>query len=227
MSRILVIAPHADDETLGAGGTIAKWAHGGAQVVVAVMTGAGDDQPHPMGPRTRWDTVREELRRACAILGVSEILFEEIPAVSVADQPVWKLNQTTLSVIERVAPDVLYVPFPFDLHKDHRELFQSFAVHWRPHLPLGHAIKEVYTYEVPSETHLNMPYVEQGFLPNRWVDISDFIELKMRALACFESQLQPHPAARSLEAIRALAVWRGSQIGVEAAEAFVIVRQLA
>jgi LmbE family N-acetylglucosaminyl deacetylase len=100
-------------------------------------------------------------------------------------------------------------------------------VHWRPYLPIGHTIREVYTYEVVSETHLNMPYVEQTFVPNRWVDVSDFIDLKMKALACYESQLQPHPAARSLEAVRALATWRGASIGVAAAEAFVIVRQLA
>jgi LmbE family N-acetylglucosaminyl deacetylase len=226
LNRVLVVAPHADDETFGAAGTIAKYVHNGAKVFVAVMTGHGEEQPHWMGPRSRWDRVRAELREACAILGVTDIVFEEIPAVGVADQPVWKLNKITRSVIERVSPDVLYVPFPLDLHKDHRELFHSLSVHWRPHLPLGHAIKEVYTYEVPSETHLNVPYVEQGFLPNRWVDITDFMEQKMRALACFKSQLQPPPAPRSLEAVRALAAWRGSQIGVEAAEAFVIVRQL-
>lgn len=225
--RVLVVAPHPDDETLGVGGTIAKHVRGGAEVVVAVMTGHGEDGPHPIWPRSRWDVVERELREACRILGVTEILLEELPAVGVADQPIWRLNKVTRSVIERVAPDVLYVPFPLDLHKDHRELFHSFSVHWRPHLPLGHGIKEVYAYEVCSETHLNIPYVEQGFLPSRWVDISAFVDLKMRALACFESQLQEHPAARSLEAIRALAVWRGSQVGVQAAEAFVIVRQFA
>lgn len=225
--KVLVVAPHADDETIGMGATIAKYARSEAGVVVAVMTGHGEERPHPIWPRSSWDQVRGELRAACAILGVEEIIFEEIPAVEVAMQPLWKLNQITRSVIERVMPDVLYVPFPFDLHKDHRELFHSFSVHWRPYLPLGHGIREVYTYEVPSETHLNFAYVEQGFLPNRWVDVSDFIDLKMEALACFESQLQPHPAARSLEALKALAVWRGSQIGVHAAEAFVTVRQLA
>lgn len=225
--RILVVAPHADDETLGVGGTIAKCAKSGAEVFVAVMTGHGEEEPHPIWPRSTWDVVRAELRRACGILGVADILFEEIPAVTVPSQPVWKLNQVTRSVIERVAPEILYIPFPLDLHKDHRELFHSFSVHWRPYLPLGHGIKDVYAYETCSETHLNIPYVEQGFLPNRWVDISDCVDVKMRALACFESQLQKHPAARSLEAVRALATWRGSQIGVDAAEAFVIVRQLA
>ena len=225
--KVLVVSPHADDETIGMGGTIAKHARGGAEIVVAVMTGHGEETAHPIWPRSNWDRIRGELRHACKLLGVGEIIFEEIPAVTVADQPVWKLNHVTRAIIERVAPQILYVPFPFDLHKDHRELFHSFAVHWRPYLPLGHGINEVYTYEVPSETHLNMPYVEQAFVPNRWVDITDFVDLKIKALACYESQIQPHPSARSLEAIKALAVWRGSSIGVGAAEAFVTVRQLA
>lgn len=225
--KVLVIAPHADDETIGMGGTIAKYARGGASVVVAVMTGHGEEGEHPIWPRSNWDRVRGELRGACDLLGVSEIVFQEIPAAAVADQPVWKLNSVTRVVIEQVAPEIVYVPFPLDLHKDHRELFHSFSVHWRPYLPLGHGIKEVYSYEVASETHLNVPYVEQTFVPNRWVDISDFIGLKMKAVARFKSQLQEHPAARSPEAIKALATWRGSYIGAEAAEAFVVVRQLA
>lgn len=224
--KVLVVAPHADDETIGMGGTMAKYARSGAKVVVAVMTGHGEDGPHPLWTREVWTRVRGELQQACGILGVEEIIFEEIPAVGVVDQPIWKINHITGSVIERVRPDILYVPFLFDLHKDHREIFHSFSVHWRAHLPLGHSIREVYTYEVPSETHLNFPYVEQGFIPNRYVDVSDFIDVKMKALACYASQTQPHPGARSLEAIRALATWRGAQIGVEAAEAFVTVRQL-
>ena len=224
--KVLVVAPHADDETLGVGGTMAKYAKSGAEVFVAVMTGHGDEAPHPIWPKTMWDEVRAELLQACRLLGVKEVLFEELPAVGVADQPVWKVNQVTRSVIERVKPDILYVPFPLDLHRDHRELFHSFSVHWRPYLPLGRDIKAVYAYEVSSETHLSIPYVEQGYLPSHWVDISDFLDLKIQALSCFESQLQKHPAPRSTEAVRALAVWRGSQIGVGAAEAFVVVRQL-
>jgi LmbE family N-acetylglucosaminyl deacetylase len=224
--RVLVVAPHADDETLGVGGTMTRYAREGDQVFVAVITGHGTERPHPLWPKEAWDVVRGELRQACALMGVADVLFEEVPAVEVADQPVWRLNQLTRGLVERVSPDVLYVPFPLDLHKDHREVFHSFSVHWRPYLKLGQRIQEVYAYEVASETHLNIPYVEQGFLPNTWVDISAELPTKLAALACFKSQLQQHPAPRSLKALEALAVWRGAQIGVEAAEAFVLVRRL-
>jgi LmbE family N-acetylglucosaminyl deacetylase len=118
------------------------------------------------------------------------------------------------------------VPFALDLHSDHREIFHAASIAWRPYLERGRAIREVYCYEVPTETHLNMPYVEQAFVPNVWFDISEQIERKLEAFACFKSQAQPAPLPRSTEALRALATWRGSQIGAQAAEAFVLVRML-
>jgi LmbE family N-acetylglucosaminyl deacetylase len=224
--RVLVIAPHADDETIGLGGTIARHAGEGDEVTVAVVTGHGNDGPHPLWPASVWDAVRGEAREACRILAVKALLFEEVPAVLVADQPVWKLNRVTGGIVERVKPDVLYVPFPFDLHKDHREVFHSLSVAWRSSSATGRGIREIYCYEVQSETHWNVPYVEPGFLPSRWVDISDTLDAKLKALACYRTQVRPLPDARSLEAVRALAVWRGSQVGMSAAEAFVTVRTL-
>ena len=225
-SRILVIAPHADDETIAMGGTIARRAAEGHEVYVAVVTGHGDEGPHPLWPRRTWDIVRGEARRACELLGVKELLFEEVPAVLVSQYPIWKLNRVTAALVERVQPEALYVPFPFDLHKDHRETFHSLSVAWRPSSPIGRLIREIYCYEVQSETHWSIPYVEAGFMPNCWVDIGDHLDVKLRALACYESQIRPAPDARSLEAIRSLAIWRGSQVGIGAAEAFISVRLL-
>jgi LmbE family N-acetylglucosaminyl deacetylase len=224
--RVLVVAPHADDETIGPGGTIARHAREGDSVHVAVVTGHGDHEPHPLWPRSVWDRVRAEAHAACRVLGVAELLFDEVPAALVADQPVWQLNKVTDAIVERVQPDLLYVPFPLDLHKDHREVFHSLSVAWRPSSAAGRRIREIYCYEVQSETHWNVPYVEQGFLPTSWVDISETLEVKLEALACYESQVRPPPHPRSVEALRALAVWRGSQMGMRAAEAFVTVRTL-
>jgi LmbE family N-acetylglucosaminyl deacetylase len=223
--RILVVAPHADDETLGVGGTIARHVAEGYDVHVAVVTGHGEE-PHPLWPRSLWDGIRAEAREAMAVLGVKHLYFEEVPAVLVAEQPAWKLNNTIGGLVDKIQPDVLFVPFPFDMHKDHREIFHSLSVAWRPHSPTGRKIKQVYCYEVQSETHWNAPYLEAGFLPNTWVDISAHLETKLRALACYASQIRPAPDARSLDAIRALAIWRGSQQGIAAAEAFVSIRTL-
>ncbi len=221
--RILVVAPHADDETLGCGGTIARRLAEGCEVHVAVVTGHGDE-PHPLWPKSAWDRVRAEAARAMEALGGARLVFEEVPAALVDDVPKWRLNQAIGGLVEKIQPDILYVPFPFDLHKDHREIFHALSVTWRSSSATGRRIRAVYCYEVQSETHWNAPYLEAGFLPNTWVDISAHLETKLRALACFASQIRPAPDARSLEAVRALAVWRGAQQGFAAAEAFVAVK---
>jgi LmbE family N-acetylglucosaminyl deacetylase len=170
--------------------------------------------------------VRAEARRAHEILGVRQTIFKEIPAAMVSEQAVWSLNRLTLDVVDRVRPDVLYVPFLNDLHKDHRELVHSFSVAWRPSTEAGRGIREILAYETVSETHWNMPFVEQSFSPNVWVDISQFLEKKLDALRCYQSQLRPFPDARSLEAVEALARWRGSQMGLRAAESFITIRRV-
>jgi len=224
--NVLVVSPHADDETLGVGGTLARLAAEGHRTTVAVLTGHGDDGPHPLWNREFWTTIRGEARKAYEILGVGDVIFREIPAVQVAEQPPWKVNQIALRILEEVRPDVLFVPFQFDLHQDHRTLFQAFSVAWRPNSAVGRGIREIYCYETVSETHWNFPNVEPAFTPNVWMDISGTLETKIQALSCFESQIRPAPEARSVEAVRALAVWRGSQVGMGAAEAFVLVRRL-
>ena len=105
-------------------------------------------------------------------------------------------------------------------------IFYGFSVAYRTHGPVGRNVSEIYAYEVPSETHWNFHSVEPGFQPNVWVDIGPHLETKLKALACFESQLRPFPDARSMDAVEAMARFRGSQMNMHAAEAFVTVRKL-
>lgn len=225
MTKVLVLAPHADDETLGCGGTIARLSDEGHEVVIGVITGEGD-APHPLYSRDGFEVIRRELAAACNTLGVAHIEYANLPTVLLPDMPRHILNKAVIDLISKVEPEVLFAPFLFDLHGDHREVFHAASVAWRPYLPLGRSIRTVYCYEVPSETHLNIPYVEPGFVPNVYYDISGQIDRKLKAFGCFTSQVQEPPLPRSLEALRAVATYRGSQIGVAAAEAFVLVRAL-
>ena len=191
------------------------------RVTVAVVTGPGEETP----VRSRRST-RSQIAEACDILGVAEIVYGRVPTTLAADMERRALNAEVKRLIEGARPEILFAPFALDLHSDHREIFHAASIAWRPHLDLGRSIRDVYCYEVPTETHLNFPYVEQGFIPNSWFDIGDHLETKLRAFAAFKSQAQEPPMPRSPKALRALATWRGSQIGVHAAEAFVLVRSL-
>jgi LmbE family N-acetylglucosaminyl deacetylase len=223
--KILVLAPHPDDETLGCGATMARLADEGHEVVVGLITGQGE-APHPLYGPGGFKLIRTELAAACQVLGVARVEAINLPTVLLPDMPKHVLNAAILGLIEQEEPEILFVPFPLDLHGDHRQVFHAASIAWRPYLPLGRLIREVYCYEVPSETHLNIPYVEQGFIPNVFFDVTAQIDRKMEAFSCFRSQVQEAPLPRSISALRALATYRGSQIGVAAAEAFVSVRVL-
>ncbi|MCL2624926.1 MAG: PIG-L family deacetylase [Planctomycetaceae bacterium] len=226
MSRILVVAPHCDDETLGMGGTIARLAGEGHELFVAVMTGHGKEQ-HPIWERSVWDIVRAESQEAMKVLGVRELLFSEVPAALVASVSPIELNKEAHDILSKTRPDELYIPFSWDLHKDHREISHSFQVACRPHTELGRKVQRIWMYETVSETHWNFASgVEPGFIPNTWVDISATLPLKVEAMSCYKSQLRAFPDARSLETLEALAKWRGSQVGMRAAEGFLLVRAL-
>lgn len=220
---VLVIAPHADDETLGMGGTIARFVREGKRVVVAVLTGPGEE-PHPLWPATMWDEIRGEAAEAMQVLGVTDLLFENLPAACLADTPVHLINKTVGDVIAKVGPSELYLPYLHDLHKDHAALSYAAIVHARAYLGHAKKIELVAMYETATETHLLPGSLYPPFTPNMWVDIGDTIDQKLEAWGRYRSQHQEGPTPRSPAALRALATSRGAEIGTEAAEGFLILR---
>ena len=223
--RVLVLAPHNDDETLGAGATMAKHAAAGDEVFVSILTSIGEDNPvmKPNKPE-----IRAETKRAMEILGVDygNVIYRDLPNVLVHDEPMYKVNKVVIDVVKEVAPDVLYIPFINDLHKDHREIVYAAQVAARTCTDFGRNIKDVMMYETLSETHWNIECVEGGFLPNVFNEIYDFLDLKLRAVQAYESQLKFFPDVRSVEALRSLAIVRGAIVGMRAAEGFMSVRRL-
>ena len=218
---ILVLAPHADDEVLGMGGTIARMTAAGDEVVVGVLTGHGD-MPHPIWKRDKWDCVRQECIEASKILGVSHVFFKELPAACLDVTPAWQVNAVVQELISDVRPTEVYLPFPFDLHKDHGAISYAASVALRPYLPSAHSVCRVLAYETLSETHLAYPYLAPAFQPNVFTDITATIETKIRAMQAYASQIQADHLPRSIVALRALASVRGTHIGCTAAEAFLL-----
>jgi LmbE family N-acetylglucosaminyl deacetylase len=224
--RVLVVAPHPDDETLGVGGTIHRLVLQGADVCVAVMTGEGKGV-HPLFPPESFRMVQQEFREAMKTLGVTQTRFTNLPTTLLTETPVHEINRAAALIVQDVQPDLIFLPFEHDLHRDHGIINYAFAVALRPHLPGRRGDHLVLNYETLSETHLQSPYSKASFEPQFWIDITSSIDVKLAALACFDSQVSPAPALRSLETVRSLASLRGAQIGVSAAEAFVVSRCVA
>ncbi len=215
---VLVIAPHPDDEILGVGGTIAKHAAAGNQVHVLTVSG----HMPPLYAEEHYRRTLEEAGKAHAVVGAASSRFLDIPATMLGDVPVHVLNGRIAEVIREIAPAIVLVPYP-DRHVDHRIVFESAMVGTRP-VGVGAGIRLVAAYETLSETHWNAPHIEPNFTPNWISDISATLETKLAALRCYESQVQAFPGPRSLEAVAALATFRGTQAGFAAGEAFQVVR---
>ena len=214
----LVIAPHPDDEVLGAGGTIAGLARAGHEVRVAVVT---TGQPPDYSP-SQIAEVRSEAERAHAVLGVRETLWLDFPAARIAETPPRALNAALRELVLRTEPALMLVPFVGDIHVDHQLIFQSAMVAARPHQP-GYP-RTILAYETLSETNWNAPYLTPGFQPNVFVDIADTLELKLEAMRMYGSQARAAPHERSIDTLKALATLRGSTVHLPAAEAFVLIR---
>ncbi|MFZ1086547.1 MAG: PIG-L deacetylase family protein [Terracidiphilus sp.] len=218
--RVLVIAPHADDEVLGAGGTIARFTDEGAEVSVIVLTGGFP----PDFAEEEEDLIRREAVRAHDILKVKKTIYLDFPAAALDTVAHRELNYALSLLYKRICPTIVFVPFLGDVHLDHQAAFQSAMVMCRP--TGGHLPHSVLAYETISETNWNASPVTPGFLPNTYVDISDYLETKLAAFQAYASQVCPFPHERSLETMRALAVMRGSTVHLKAAEAFVALRNI-
>jgi len=156
--RILVVSPHCDDETIGMGGTIARHAAEGDEVFVYVVTGHGEGRPYPMFKEENVKRVRAEAAQACEKLGVKDLVFTDVAAAGVSIQAPWHLNKIISDTVFSIQPDVLYVPFLYDLHKDHREIFHALSVAWRSSSTTGRQIKAIYCYERTTRRSLNRGY---------------------------------------------------------------------
>lgn len=218
--RVLVVAPHPDDETLGAGGTIAKHAERGDSVFVLMVSG----HLPPLYSRADYDKTVSEAREAFGILGVSDSRFLELPATTLGQIPVHVFNGKIADIVKEVGPNVVYCPYP-DRHVDHRIVFEAVMVATRP-VGHGRAIELLAAYETLSETHWNAPHIEPNFVPMLTVDITGQAERKFRALDCYASQIPAFPGARSREAVEALAKFRGTQAGFAYGEGFHVIRMV-
>lgn len=214
--RVLVFAPHNDDEVLGVGGTIAKYTREGHEVYICEVTSTDDME--------LLGTIKSEAHQAHQILGVKETIFLELPVVRLREIPTVEINSKILEVVERIKPNIAFIPHKGDMHVDHTEVANSAMVALRP--INNPQLQAIYAYETLSETEWNTPTVDNAFIPNVWIDITDTIELKKKAMACYRSQLQDFPCPRSIIAIEALSRFRGSTMCTSNAESFMLIRHL-
>ncbi len=220
--KILIIAPHPDDEVLGCGGTIKKYSKNGDEVFLCVATKA-------YTPEWSEDFIKhreEEIESAANFLGIKKVIKLDFPTVRLDTIPQKQLNDSISKVVEEVNPEIVFIPFPGDINKDHNLISTASTVALRP--KPNFSVKKVYSYEVLSETEWAKPAqkIEDVFQPNYYEDISDYLEDKLKAMQCYKSELKEYPHPRSLEGIKILSQKRGMEVGFKNAEAFMLIREI-
>lgn len=215
--RVLCLAAHPDDEVLGAGGTLLKHRANGDHTRLVVATVA-------FTPRWSESTVarkREECHQAAEILGFQGVSFLEFATMHLNSLPAIELNDAVARAVHDFDPQVLYAPPMDDINQDHSALFAAALVAARQ--TPSSSLRSLYSYEIPPTTRFNS---SNRWQPNSYVDITEFVDAKLAAMAVYQTELPPPPHPRSLESIRTFARERGVALGVEYAEAHMLVREL-
>jgi LmbE family N-acetylglucosaminyl deacetylase len=220
--RMLVIAPHPDDETLGCGGTLLRAVADGASVHWAIAT--------TMSEATGYDAARiaqrnQEIESVAKAYRFDSIHRGAFGTARLDTYPIAKRVEWMSSVISAVKPDTLFLPHPHDVHSDHAAVFDAAAACTKffryPY------IQRVYGYETLSETEFGLRPGVPPFHPTRFVDITQQIEQKIEIMGIFAGEMGAAPFPRSADSIRALATYRGAVAGKLAAEAFMVLREIA
>ena len=222
---MLVLAAHPDDEVLGCGGTIARYAESGFTIHVAFLSdgvfsrdGINSEQLDEL------ETRRVAAKKACDILGVTSVSFDDLPDNRMDTIPHLEIVKNIERLMEKYTPAEIYTHHAGDVNIDHCLTHQAAVTACRPQP--GSSVNTLLSFEIPSSTEWQIPGNLPIFCPNWYVDISKTLDAKLEAIQAYKQELREWPHPRSLKGIKHLTHWRGSIIGVDAAEAFMLGRNI-
>jgi LmbE family N-acetylglucosaminyl deacetylase len=220
--NVLIVVAHPDDEALGAGGTLARHSQNGDHVSIVILADGESSRHgyHQDGIMAR----QQSAARAAQALGARAPQLLGLPDNALDSLPLLHVVQKLEPFFRSIKPAIVYTHHPHDLNIDHRIVANAVLIACRP--ISGSPVRAIYTFETASSTEWSIPGA-LAFSPRRFVDISATLNAKIAALQCYDSEMRQFPHPRSYEAVEALARWRGATVGLAAAEAFEVQREIA
>jgi len=220
--KVLAISAHPDDETLGCGGTLLK--HGAMRDALYWVTAT---QAH--GPHWSEELVRRkgaEVNRVAEAYGMQNHFQLPFPTVRLDTVPQIDLIDRIREIIQEVKPEQVFLVHDGDVHTDHHAVFVAALSVLKSFYMRKWGVRRILCYETLSSTEAAPPQSFRQFVPNVFHDITSFLERKIEIMGLFETEAQQDPLPRGPSAIRALARYRGATVGVEYAEAFMLIREV-
>ncbi len=226
--RLLILAPHADDEAFGCAGTMAKVKDAGGEVYVMVFSVGDLDHYNAVHGHVTGDTRAKEFDAVAKYLRVDdyEIIFNDTETHMRLDtiprrDLIHIIEKTSKLALDRISPTMIALP-AVSYNQDHVAVFYAGFTACRAHDPRVKSFPgTVLAYDNPT---LFWNVDHDKFRPNFYVDISDYLETKVKALSLHKSQLRPPPHHLSIESMESLARVRGHEISATAAEAYMCYR---
>jgi len=206
--KILVIAPHPDDEVLGMGGTIKKLSKKNKIILCVVSEGATAQYKDKKMIKVR----RDSCKKTAKILGISQTIFLDYPDMRLNLSHL-DINKKLEEIIEKYRPEIVYTAPKNDLNLDHQIVFNSTLVACRP----KSGVKQILCYEIQGNTKV-------PFAPNVFENIEKEFPYKIKGFKMYKSEIEEFPNPRSIAAIENLAIQRGVESGTKKAEAFELIR---
>ena len=206
--KILVIAPHPDDEVLGMGGTIKKLSKKNKIILCVVSEGATAQYKDKKMIKVR----RDSCKKTAKILGISQTIFLDYPDMRLNLSHL-DINKKLEEIIEKYKPKIVYTAPKNDLNLDHQAVFDSTLVACRP----KSGVKQILCYEIQGNTKV-------PFVPNVFENIEKEFPYKIKGFKMYKSEIEEFPNPRSIAAIENLAIQRGIESGTKKAEAFELIR---
>ncbi len=216
MNKVLVVAVHPDDETLGCGGTLLKHRADGDEIhwLIATETNNAD-------MTERRDS---EIDRVDKLYGFNSVNRLGLLTTKVDTYGTSELVAKISSIINKVKPNIIYLPFKGDAHSDHKHIFDAaYSCTKSFRYPF---IKKIYMMEVLSETEFSASVKGGHFIPNVFIDISKYLDKKVEIMNVYKDEMGAHPFPRSEKNIKALATYRGTTSGCQYAESFMLLKEI-
>jgi len=221
MNKILIIAVHPDDETLGCAGTLLKHKSNGDEIHWCIATDIKESEGFKKELISKRD---KEIQKVCVMYDFDTVHKLGLSTMRVDEYSMSDLIGKISKIINKIKPDTIYLPFKSDVHSDHRHVFDAaYSCTKSFRYPF---IKKIYMLETLSETEFAPSTKEDSFIPNVFIDISEYMDKKIEIMKIFESELGEHPFPRSERNLRALATLRGATAGCEYAESFVLLKEV-
>ena len=224
-NKILIIAAHPDDEVLGCGAIIAKYSK--TNEIYVLILGEGITSRYKNREEAKSGEIldlKNKSIEAGKILGVKETIFFDFPDQRFDSLPFLEIVKRVEEIIVEINPGIIYTHSPSDLNLDHRITFEAVLTATRP--KPGLCVKKILAFEVISSTEWSFGKINKQFCPNIFEDISEYIELKIKAFNAYDSEKREYPHSRSKEAIISLANRRGASVGLKSAEALELIREI-